>query len=79
MNLRICNVKGCKNRSDLNKNVKFYSIPRNYPNRKASIQINSLFFSRREAWIKKLNLNACEKKLIHVCGKHFITGSFYFK
>lgn len=69
-----CRVLGCHNRSDREKNLHFYRLPKIILNQ--GEEHKQLSEERRRLWLARLNQNLMGKNLdnIRVCSAHFIKG-----
>lgn len=71
-----CRVHGCHNRSDRERHLKYYCLPKVVKNQ--GQQTKQLSEERRRLWIASLNQNFKGKNLenIRICSSHFVTGKF---
>ena len=69
-----CRVYGCTNRSDREKNLEYYRLPRVIKNQREACK--TLSEERRRVWLAELNQDFKGKNLdnIRVCSAHFLTG-----
>ena len=69
-----CRVYGCTNRSDREKHLEFYRLPKVIKNQGDACQ--KLSEERRRLWLAKLNQDFKGKNLdnVRVCSAHFLSG-----
>ncbi|XP_041843948.1 uncharacterized protein LOC121641751 [Melanotaenia boesemani] len=69
-----CRVFGCTNRSDRQKHLEFYRLPKVIKNQGEECQ--KLSEERRRLWLAKLNQDLRGKNLdnIRICSAHFVSG-----
>ncbi|XP_074542190.1 uncharacterized protein LOC141802550 [Halichoeres trimaculatus] len=70
-----CRVLGCTNRSDREKHLKFFRLPKTIANQ--GEECKQLSEERRRLWLAKLHQDFRGKNLdnIRVCSQHFLSGT----